>query len=298
MTRFIAMLFVLFSMVACRETGTASKRNEVKSVTQAEVVRLIKKSLDDMVYVEGGSFIMGDGDEDGNGLPWTIDIDNKPGHNVTLDSYYIGKYEITYRDHDIFSATQGRKLTRSLFIGDAIRADEISAGVSWFDAKDYCGWLGDQTGLPFDLPTEAQWEYAARARGKNVPYATDTGSFDMGRNFPESEDEASAPGQYPPNGLGLYNMSGNVIEWVNDWYDAEYYHHSPERNPGGPETGTLKVRRGGSFLEDPTGSNVYTRQEVDPAIEYKNVGFRCALNVTDPPETLKGRSTEFLKKLE
>ncbi len=285
---------LLFALFGCEETGAVSK-SEIPKVTVAEVADLINKSLDDMVFVEGGTFMMGDAGDPENGLPWTIWKNNKPAHKVTLDSYYIGKYEITYREHDIFAAAQNREPTRKMFIGDAIRADEIAAGVSWYDAKAYCEWLGEQTGLPFDLPTEAQWEYAARARGKDVPFATDTGFLEPGKNFPASEDAAAAPGQYPPNALGLYNMSGNVIEWVNDWYDAEYYQHSPERNPAGPESGTLKIRRGGSFLESPEGSNVYTRQEVEPDIEYKNVGFRCVLNFSDPPEVFREKVKKVLE---
>ncbi|WP_052446551.1 formylglycine-generating enzyme family protein [Geoalkalibacter ferrihydriticus] len=157
----------------------------------------------------------------------------------------MSRYEITYGEHDIFTTETGREPTMQRQFGAPWRSPEYPAGVSWQEAHDYCAWLGEQSGLPFALPTEAQWEYAARSRGKVVPFATDTGLIEPGVNYPPSTRYPFPVGNFPPNPLGFYDMSGNVQEWVADWYDPAYYSKSPEHNPQGPETGTEKVYRGG-----------------------------------------------------
>jgi formylglycine-generating enzyme required for sulfatase activity len=130
------------------------------------------------------------------------------------------------------------------------RQPKRPAGVSWYGAKAYCQWLGKLTKLPFDLPTEAQWEYAARSGGKRVLFATDNGKIERPRNFPKDwshEMEQPPPaevGSYPANPAGLYGMSEDNEEWVNDWFDEEYYKKSPKNNPQGPTSGTKKVLRG------------------------------------------------------
>jgi formylglycine-generating enzyme required for sulfatase activity len=171
-------------------------------------------------------------------------------HKVTLDSFMMMAYKVTYDDFDVFTdATNGQRINmmpRRL----SDRAPKRPAGVSWHGAKAYCRWLSGLTNLPFDLPTEAQWEYAARSEGRRVLFATDNGLIERGRNFPEEwkpgEKEPPLPdvGTYPPNPAGLYGMSEDTSEWVNDWFDQEYYKASPALNPIGPTTGTEKVMRG------------------------------------------------------
>ncbi|MGD8571548.1 MAG: SUMF1/EgtB/PvdO family nonheme iron enzyme, partial [Gammaproteobacteria bacterium] len=207
-------------------------------------------------------------------------------HKVTLDSYYIQKYEVTYAEYDTFTKKTGRPLSNMDNVGDPKRQPKIPAGVpSWYAAKDYCLWLGEQSGLPFDLPTEAQWEYAARSRGKPVPYATDTGFLDKGRNYGKYVKEAGNNdivfvGSHPPNPLGLYDMHGNVDEWVNDWYDENYYNTSPEQNPNGPETGEKKVLRGGSVIGTQSYNTVYSRFKEKPDMNgYSFSGVRCVINL-------------------
>lgn len=299
----LACFPLLLVLPSCEKTAaeTADKKKveepEILSVSKEMVQSLLKENLANMVYVKGGSFMMGDGYDEETGLPWTIGRDNKPVHKVTLGSYYIGKYEVTYREHDIFATVTGKEPSLIWLDRLNLRKPEIAAGVSWYDAKDYCQWLGERTGLPFDLPTEAQWEYAARSRGEDVYAATDNGNIEPERNYPGHIRNALAPGQFPPNPLGIHDMSGNVIEWVNDWYDPDYYQNSPEKNPQGPEGGQLKIKRGGSFLESPEGGNVYTRQELSPETDYKNVGFRCVLNVSDPPEVFNTKALKILEQL-
>jgi formylglycine-generating enzyme required for sulfatase activity len=296
------MKIIIRTMVACLLLTACSQPIKAKN---SEHQALVDRTLQNMVFVEGGSFMMGDqknthvdifGNEVYNYYFPGAEFDNaRPAHKVTLDNYYMGKYEVTYEEHDVFTAATGSAPTnkrdwdriRSKETGELSRevslrqrAPEIPAGVSWHGAKEYCEWLGDQTGLPFDLPTEAQWEYAARSRGKLVPFATDTGLIDEGRNYSDgSNRNPYPPGKFPSNPLGLYDMSGNAYEWVQDWYDPEYYSRSPEHNPRGAETGKTKVIRGGGVNNSPGGSSTVLREgSYYYEKEYRSVGFRCVIN--------------------
>ena len=292
----------LFSILIC--IGLVSTAGCKPS--DSDVRELVDKTLDNMVFVDGGSFMMGDAGAnytDENGVEhnvefWTGYTDNKPAHKVTLDSYYIQKYEVTYAEYDTFTKRTGRPLSNEKYMGSPDRQPAIPAGVpSWSAAKDYCLWLKEQSGLPFDLPTEAQWEYAARSRGKPVPYATDTGLLDKRVNYGIRVDgiglsEPVPVGIHPPNPLGIYDMHGNVGEWVNDWYDENYYKISPEHNPVGPEIGEKKVQRGGSNLGTQSYNTVYNRYEKLPDDNgYLYVGLRCVLKLGNKTDlkTLSGK---------
>ncbi|ATD10190.1 SUMF1/EgtB/PvdO family nonheme iron enzyme [Pseudoalteromonas piscicida] len=268
-------------------TGCDDLDQQIDALTgeqDKQVQALIERSKAQMVFVEGGSFMMGDGGGPNN-LPWTIARDNKPAHKVTLTSYSMGAYEVSYGDFDLYTAVNDlpKTMWEDWGEGEVWRAPEFPAGVSWYSAKNYCLWLAELTQLPFDLPTEAQWEFAARNRGENILFATDNGWIEEGRNYELNTDYAEPSGTYPANPLGFYDLSGNMIEWVNDWWAEDYYQHSPELDPKGPSSGTKKVRRGGMFLESPRGSNVYTRQESEKLEKaYRVTGFRCALNQSNP----------------
>ncbi|WP_080760299.1 formylglycine-generating enzyme family protein [Pseudoalteromonas luteoviolacea] len=280
------ILVPLASMLlgGCEDLG--QRIDKITGEQDKQVQALIARTKAQMIFVEGGSFMMGDGGGPDD-LPWTIATDNKPAHKVTLTSYSMGAYEVSYGDFDLYTAVHN--LPKAVWDEwdrkEIWRGPEYPAGVSWYGAKNYCLWLAKLTNLPFDLPTEAQWEFAARNRGENMPFATDTGLLDLGVNFsPSVSDESSTiSGTYPPNPLGFYDLSGNMIEWVNDWWAEDYYQNSPEHNPKGPSTGSQKVMRGGMFIESPNGSNVYTRQETEKLdIAYRVTGFRCALNKSLP----------------
>ncbi|KAF7963965.1 hypothetical protein AWV80_03925 [Cupriavidus sp. UYMU48A] len=188
----------------------------------------------------------------------------------------------------------------------------MPAGMYWQQAKDYCQWLGKQTGVPFDLPTEAQWEYAARSRGQNFIWATDNGNMDKGRNMASAEQKRllrpvvrTAPddptnvsramlfpvGVFPPNPLGLHDVNANGWEWMQDWYDANWYRVSPELDPKGPPTGTLRSLRGYADGDYVSGLN-FMRYAQEPMITGKDTltevigpglnvtsSVRCAANV-------------------
>jgi formylglycine-generating enzyme required for sulfatase activity len=263
------------------------------SNTSVDLGAFKKKVLSNMVFVKGGTFMMGDGGrlvmdyntEQKVHQSWTPYSDAKPAHKVTLDSFYISKYETTWEEYDIYSDTNGIEKFKKEKIGKKkYRNPEYPASArSWYDAKAYCQWLGKITNLPIDLPTEAQWEYAARSRGQNVGYATDNGLLEEGRNVrgPKHGRFPTAVGTFPPNPLGLYDMAGNMGEWVNDWYAK--YNSSPQVNPKGPKTGTKKIYRGGKYYESPVGWDIYVRNEYNPKSSGGLAGgWRCAIH-TDKP---------------
>lgn len=241
---------------------------------QAAISDVITRSQADMVFVEGGEFMMGD-----FGL---LDIYNTNGyidrdlntrtlHNVKLNNYSLNRYQITYHDYLIYRQAKGIPLNPFPFeknssknainnfnhqlwqvlSTDSVRSPQQSQTpvyLPWEAANEYCNWLGEQTGLPYALPTEAQWEYAARNRGQYVIYATDNGEFELGRNLPSYQQletraqivdnttggDVFPVGSFPSSPLGFYDMDGNGYEWVKDWFDPNYYKNSPEDNPQGP----------------------------------------------------------------
>ena len=278
--RYHFLLILIFTLL----TSTGCKENEL----DAKIKALVEQTKKNMVFVQGGSFMMGDPgtevtDEYGNTqrLPITMWTNDDYVHKVTLDSYYINKFETTYGEFDLFCKATGREIFNKDFIDNEWRCEACPTAVpNWQAAKDYCKWLSEITGQPFDLPTEAQWEYAARSRGKKVFYATDNGQLDHGRNFePKKGDEIHTVGTYPPNPLGLYDFSGNVSEWTNDWFNENYYKISPNNNPKGPSSGTKKTIRGGSVSESPSGSLVYNRYGLKPTTDGgRLLGFRCVCN--------------------
>ncbi|PWK42556.1 formylglycine-generating enzyme family protein, partial [Pleionea mediterranea] len=214
-------------------------------------------------------------------------------HWVELDSYSIAKYETTYGEADVFTEVTGREYFDKEAIGDerGFRDPEypVWLGASWHDARAYCQWLEKITGEPFDLLSEAQWEYAARSRGKAVQFATDNGEVDYGRNVKDHEVDYTKPvGSYPPNQLGIYDMSGNVWEWVLDSYSSGFYEDSPIVNPVYDLEGNrrYKVARGGGGFDDHEKSmNVFRRVYRKPSNTGYGQGIRCGVNSTVPVKT-------------
>jgi len=250
-----------------------------------------------LVHVEGGTFMMGD-----QGLPdslgggaWTADTDDTPAHEVRLTSYSIQKYEVTYWEYDLFTRATGRDTIFAEAFGSSLRVENEPASVpTWQAARDYCRWAGKQIGVEMDLPTEAQWEYAARSRGKNVAVATKDGMPRPGENMIESMD-VQPIGTYPPNPLGLHNMSDNVREWTRDWYREDWYEKQKSRStvpvdPTGPESGEKKVMRGASVNDTPRWVRLYRRLPTDHTAPSGlrgyplKHGFRCVAERDEPIE--------------
>jgi formylglycine-generating enzyme required for sulfatase activity len=219
--------------------------------TAEELHNFLVTGKKNLVSFPGGSFEMGDWGPEVNrdGLPFDGSRDSKPLHKVTLNEFSIGKYPVTYAEFDVFTAALRLPRINQEDIAISYRKPDSPASVTWQGAKDYCQWLGKQAGQAFDLPTEAQWEYAARSGGRRHLYPTDNGKSEPGRNLPSYEQRQAAGGlvsvsSFPPNQAGMYYMSAGVQEWVNDWYDAKYYEISPAFNPTGPKEGTEHVARG------------------------------------------------------
>ena len=237
--------------------------------TSARVASLLAKVRSTLVTMPAGTFDMGDWGTD-DGQYWDIDTYSRPLHKVTLDGFSMMAYKVTFDDFDVFTDATGNERIdmRPNFLHQ--RAPKRAAGVSWYGAEAYCKWLGKLTNLPFDLPTEAQWEYAARSGGKRVLFGTDNGKIERSRNYPsdwvhgEPEPPLSDVGSFPPNPAGLYGMTENASEWVRDWFDPDYYKISPERNPTGPATGKTKAQRGSVGGKPEIGAMVFMRGDDIP----------------------------------
>ncbi|MBU1331983.1 MAG: formylglycine-generating enzyme family protein [Gammaproteobacteria bacterium] len=266
---------------------------------RSQMLSTVVRSLDEMVFIEGGEFEMGDfgapcdfdqtnmgtwpyGYEPDELCPITGKFDDDYLHQVRLSSYYLASYQTRLGDFDVFRASLGLPLFDEVLRERGFfHENKPAPTMKWQEAKDYCLWLGGLSGHAIDLPTEAQWEYAARNRGKYVHYPTDTGSLNYGKNIPKDEETNElAIGQFAPGPLGLYDMAGNATDWVNDWYDPEYYRNSPSENPQGPESGTQKVRRGSSISElNWQAANTVRRWPEPPAStrHFPDSSFRCAI---------------------
>ena len=195
-----------------------------------------------MVFVEGGTFQMGSDDDS---------IDEMPVHQVTLSDYYIGQTEVT---QELWQAVMGSNPSYSGFKG----AKNPVNFVSWNECQDFIRKLNSLTGANFRLPTEAEWEFAARGGNKSRGYQY-SGSNDLGSVAwykANASSKVHPVGSKLPNELGLYDMSGNVWEWCADWYSGSYYGTSPCTNPTGPTTGEFRVDRGGSWDSNAAGCRV------------------------------------------
>lgn len=250
---------------------------------------MVERQMDAMVFVEGGEFMMG------NPGGWSVRSDTIPAHRVVLDDFHIQKYEVTQGDFELFMAMTDYEPSNEFY--EKRRSDkpnryraELPAVASWKDADKFCRWLGKQSGTPIQLPTEAQWEYAARSGGKMWRYATENGeaveSVTMAKRPSEYRNEENIlpkpPGSFPPNPLGLYDMSGNAAEWVQDYYGKTYYENSPIDNPTGPKEPLIeswskepyRVVRGGDFKEF-AGNTTVTRRKAIQSATNETISFRC-----------------------
>ncbi len=269
-----------------------------------EVNALADRVRKNLRFVEGGSFEMGDFGplHSPDKLYYSSAIDNKPLHKVTLGSFYMSAYKTVYEDVDVYSRATGKPLVaQDKWTKENYRQPKAGAGLTWFEARAYCQWLGTVLNLPMDLPTEAQWEYAARNRGQFFLFATDNGKVDDGRNvwnfdqLNAARDKLGARaihpsmpplGQFPATPLGLYDMMTDGYEWTLDWYAENYYAASPELNPKGPAKGKLRVMRSypsadGRGLSHGDGMTITRHKRLpDPP------KFNAYLNKPDPTENM------------
>ena len=218
----------------------------------------------EMIYVEGGSFDMGATSEQGSdAYDW-----EKPVHGVTLSDYYIGKCEVT---QELWEAVMGSN--PSNFRG----AQNPVESVSWNDCQNFIKKLNSLTGRTFRLPTEAEWEYAARGGNKSLHYKY-SGSDNIGNvawYYDNSGSSTHAVGTKTANELGIYDMSGNVCEWCSDWYGD--YSAGAQTNRQGPSSGSKRVLRGGTWYLSAWDCRVSSRSYQNPDNGYHNFGLRLVL---------------------
>lgn len=228
--------------------------------------------LDDMVLVDGGTFVMGNTPEMEDYLTEQDSLSVNP-HEVELDNYYICKYEVTQKQWRAFLPTDGKCLVDS----DNTAMDKLS----WEDAKAFADTLSAITGLLFALPTEAQWEFAARGGNKTHRYVFSGHAWDateVGWTSFEELTSAHEVGGKRYNELGIYDMTGNVFEWCNDFYEP--YSLERQASPQGPSKGSNHVLRGGDFrIDNLNDLKVSTRYYDAPFVNRKGAGLRLVINI-------------------
>ena len=203
--------------------------------------------------------------------------DEKPVHRVWVDAFELAAYQVTNADYACF--LEATKHPKPLHWDDPNfnHPRQPVVAPSWFDAGAYCNWLSKMTGRRYRLPTEAEWERAARGgvEGKLYPWGDDPPDSlpDYARRWKTGPEPV---GLYPANAYGLYNMGDNVHEWCADWYDPHYYARSPERNPQGPAEGRRRASRGGSWRHHIKVARCAARSSIPPEFKYADYGFRVA----------------------
>jgi formylglycine-generating enzyme required for sulfatase activity len=240
-----------------------------------------------MVYIPGGTFTMGD--LQGNG-----DSDEHPIHEVTLSAFAIGLYPLTVAEYMqcVASTTKyhpewletGSEYhietgTKALYVRAGVSLENGMhpvVGICWADAAAYCDWLSKQTREPYSLLTEAQWEYACRA-GSSAEYGFGSNTRQLGNYawyVANAKSQVQPVGQKQPNAWGLYDLHGNVLEWVEDWFGA--YSAEAQTNPSGPKLGSKRVVRGGSWFSVAADCRSSFRSSYSSGLRDCFLGFRLA----------------------
>ncbi len=257
----------------------------------------------ELVFVPAGAFKMGDNFGDGEGL-------ERPVHTVELDSYYIGKYEVTNEQWKKFRDDPGYDDPKFWPGARPVPKDQVTywtmannhgggtpesgnypvIGVNWDSATAYCNWVSAKTGKTYRLPTEAEWEKAARGTdqrrypwGNSIDhsYANFVGSQKMDTvrevGFYNGTGRGEVTTHSNASPYGAFDMAGNVMEWCQDWYSRDYYAKSARKNPKGPAAGAYRVVRGGSFFVDGFDLRTYARSAAWPSfLSHRMIGFRVA----------------------
>ncbi len=246
------------------------------------------QEVDGMLFIPGGWFAMGS----------HFKSDEKPVHRVFVKPFYLDKFEVTVDEFRRFCVETGHKMPPQPFWN---KDDHPVVNVNWYDAQAYARWAGKR------LPSEAEWEFAARGGLPILRYAINTqhsmaqshgnvADYSLlnkdGRRIVETGYDDGFPftspvGYFPPNVFGIYDMEGNVLEWCNDWYDARYYALSADHNPHGPAKGTYKVIRGGSWNRSGNYLRPTYRTWYPPQCSFDFLGFRCAMDADKVREHLQ-----------
>ncbi|MBU2553161.1 MAG: formylglycine-generating enzyme family protein [Bacteroidetes bacterium] len=280
LTAFISIL--IFSKVvfqACKKPDC-----NVSKIYNTNQKKGTKNNTTNLLWVNviGGNFLMGTN---------SGEYDEQPAHRVTLNSFQITQYEITNEQYCCFLNEIGCNLNGSyngieyidmndndcqlkyqdsLFVPERGKNNFPVVEVTWYGAEAYAHWIGGR------LPTEAEWEYAANGgnMANSTAYSGSENVNSVAIYISNGAEETQQIGSKLPNELGIYDMSGNVWEWCNDWYSSKYYYTSPKINPEGAIFGTFKVRRGGGWNHTANYCRVVNRHKITPNLSYSNLGFR------------------------
>lgn len=272
-------VILLAGNLACAAAGPSLKsavQPEPETRAAARVPDVVDPATGmELVFVKGGCFVMGSA----AGAPGGRE--EKPAHEVCVGDMYLGKFEVTQGQ---WAAVMGGNPSFNASCGVRCPVDSVS----WLDAQEFIGKLNAAAGsatLPpgrYRLPTEAEWEYAARSGGKNEKWAGGD-VFDAVAWHLWNAKSTQPVGLKAPNGLGLHDMSGNVWEWTADWYDAAYYSSSPRDNPTGPAVGEYRVLRGGSVVNEAFDLRATYRNYLPPDHRGARKGFRVARDAPGQP---------------
>ncbi|MFV0268078.1 MAG: formylglycine-generating enzyme family protein [Draconibacterium sp.] len=272
------VLLILFS-ITCVSCATLLRQTNGYSETIGDINI-------DMVMVKGGAFVMGCNNEKQD-----CKDDALPLHKVVLNSFYISKYEITYEQYDIFCEHTGHEKPLDFDWG---RDNRPVAYVNWHDAMAFCKWLSEISGQIYRLPTEAEWEYAAKGgvNSKGYIYAGSNNVDKVAWVFRDdySQQDSLAymktqpVGRKKSNELGLYDMSGNVWEWCNDSYSPDFYKKSSLQNPLNAKSLAKKVVRGGGWESLVKYSLITNRDSDYASVKDFDLGFRIIKEIQENEE--------------
>ncbi len=227
-----------------------------------------------MVSIQAGDFVMGRTfatPDDETGMRPLVLRDDIPAHAVRLDEFWMDKTEVTHAAYAEFIAAQGHRAPYHWKGG--VMPENLAGhpiyNVDWADARAYCAWRGRR------LPTEAEWERAARGGLDGMPYPWGDDKPTPSKARYSTQHGPAPVAQHEPNGFGLHDMAGGVTEWCHDWFERTYYAKSPEENPRGPSDGMYRIVRGGAWSDGPNRITVFFRNWVRPSQRTPNLGFRC-----------------------
>jgi len=287
----------VLSLLIC----ACSHKTEANTPLSPEAINLLKESRANMVYVPGGTFTMGKIKYEGQTYSFYP-------HPVTLSSFYMSKDNVSYGEYDAYTKATGQPTIDAdlLKYHYFARGPNYLVGVNWYQANDYCAWLAKNTGLAYALPTEAQWEYAARDGGKsNWMFPTNNGKAEPGVNFPSfkqvinqnPDQQQGTPeplpiGSIPCTPMDICGLAGAANQWVSDW-EAAKFSDQPVTDPQGPATGTQKVLRGGGPGYNDGFNNNFNRSGEDPNADA--AGFHCVINSSEPSNKLSAFATGYPK---
>jgi formylglycine-generating enzyme len=225
-----------------------------------------------VIRLSGGEFRMGQADGRD---------DERPVHRVRVSPFGLGRTQVTNAQYDRYCKEAGRLPKKFRREPDFDKLDQPVVGVSWFDAVAYCAWLTAVTGEIFRLPTEAEWEWAARGGLEDRAYPWGDGAVSDREGYHSRWCSGPEPvATSASNAYGLFDLCENVHEWCSDWYDPNYYPVSPWEDPQGADQGTRRASRGGSWRHQIKISRCAARSSIPPAFEYADYGFRVACGPT------------------